>query len=491
MGVYSCARRLFLLVLRHMSEWAVRKKTFYLSAFFGSLALVILAVVILALMGRPGASCFDGIQNQGEWGVDCGGPCAAVCPFEVSPLEIDWARSFEVVPGQYNLVAYVTNPNDFFVDSAKYVFETQDSQGRTILETEGNVFIPPNQTFVIFEDRVFTDGQQISRTFFEFVEDMEWVRLPENYKRPDVSVSEKLIVGTDSQPRMRARVRNNALRPIENVDIYTLILDARDNVVQASRTFRELIPRESESLITNTWPQPFVLQKEVCLQPVDVVLVFDRSGSMAFDNLDLIEPEPMVTARQAAVTFVEKLQSENDRIGLVSFATEATKDLPLSIDSNRVKQAVRSVSIQAETISEIYGEHTNIGNALFLARQEIESNNFANSSDKVVVLFTDGVPTRPLGDYPDFPRDHAIEMANDLKSLGVYMYTIGLGEAQRDTEFLQSIATTPDHYYGTPSPDELSEIYQEVALSICEQGPARIDVIPIVKDVFVSQQIKD
>lgn len=488
---YSCVRRLFLLILGYMSEWAIRKKTFYLSAFFGFLALVVLIVVVLALMGRPAASCFDGVQNQGEWGIDCGGPCAAVCSFEASPLEIDWARAFEVVPGQYNLVAYVTNPNDFFVDSAKYVFQTQDAQGRIISETEGVAFIPPNQTFIVFEDRVFTDDRQISRTFFEFTEGMEWVRLPENYSRPDVSVSEKFIVGTDSEPRMRARVRNNSLRPIENVDIYTLIIDARGNALQASRTFRELIPRESESLITNTWPRPFVLQKEACLQPVDVVLVFDRSGSMAFDNLDLTKPEPMTTARQAAVAFVERLQTEDDRVGLVSFATEATKDIPLLADSDMVKQAVRSININAEIISDIYQEYTNIGDALFLALQEIESNGFENSSDKVVVLFTDGVPNRPIGDYPNFPRDYALEMANELKSLGVYIYTIGLGEAQQDVEFLENAATTPDHYYGTPSSDELNEIYQEIALSICEQGPARIDVIPIVKDVFVSQQIKD
>ena len=28
-------------------------------------------------MNPPQATCFDGIQNQGETGVDCGGPCAA------------------------------------------------------------------------------------------------------------------------------------------------------------------------------------------------------------------------------------------------------------------------------------------------------------------------------------------------------------------------------------------------------------------------------
>lgn len=29
---------------------------------------------------NPAPTCFDGIQNQGETGVDCGGPCIAICP---------------------------------------------------------------------------------------------------------------------------------------------------------------------------------------------------------------------------------------------------------------------------------------------------------------------------------------------------------------------------------------------------------------------------
>lgn len=31
-------------------------------------------------VAAPAASCYDGFQNQGERGVDCGGPCATTCP---------------------------------------------------------------------------------------------------------------------------------------------------------------------------------------------------------------------------------------------------------------------------------------------------------------------------------------------------------------------------------------------------------------------------
>ncbi len=58
----------------------MKKIIFYL------IALILLSSLVLAQTSDfnvslriVGESCFDGIQNQGEEGVDCGGPCAAEC----------------------------------------------------------------------------------------------------------------------------------------------------------------------------------------------------------------------------------------------------------------------------------------------------------------------------------------------------------------------------------------------------------------------------
>ena len=50
-----------------------------------ALMIIVFAVAVVASCSKkddsstPAPTCTDGIQNQGETGVDCGGPCSA-CP---------------------------------------------------------------------------------------------------------------------------------------------------------------------------------------------------------------------------------------------------------------------------------------------------------------------------------------------------------------------------------------------------------------------------
>ena len=57
---------------------------------YGILYLAILGGIVTGiyfLLLKQPASCFDGIQNEGEAGIDCGGPCAVVCiPSTIQPL---------------------------------------------------------------------------------------------------------------------------------------------------------------------------------------------------------------------------------------------------------------------------------------------------------------------------------------------------------------------------------------------------------------------
>ena len=75
--------------------------------------------------------------------------------------------------------------------------------------------------------------------------------------------------------------------------------------------------------------------------PVDVVLVFDRSGSMNDDGWDetINDWQPIGDAKIAAKNFVDLLGG-NDRAGLVSFATKASLDEPLTFDHQDVKDAI-------------------------------------------------------------------------------------------------------------------------------------------------------
>ena len=58
-------------------------------------SIVILAIILIVglpafLLLYKAPTCFDGKQNQGEGGIDCGGPCVKLCPSAFLPPEVIW-----------------------------------------------------------------------------------------------------------------------------------------------------------------------------------------------------------------------------------------------------------------------------------------------------------------------------------------------------------------------------------------------------------------
>src|SRR6185503_16461572 len=105
--------------------WALRRQLFYLSVIIAFFVAIGFVVMYPSLNRAP--SCMDGKQNGTETGVDCGGSCANACMAEVDDVSILWSRSFQVVPGRYNALAYLTNHNrNAVVEKIHYRFRFAD-----------------------------------------------------------------------------------------------------------------------------------------------------------------------------------------------------------------------------------------------------------------------------------------------------------------------------------------------------------------------------
>lgn len=456
-----------------MNDWASRRKSIYLG--FVVLILTIISFIFFWKFWYKTPTCFDGVRNGDEDGIDCGGSCSLVCSVDVLPLVVrSDPRIFEVLPGVWSVIVYVENQNtNLDASYTQYTFKFYDDDNNIIYERSGTTIIPKNKTSAIFEGSISPERGRIKRVTFELGKDIYWQK---NESKDEIVITHSAILREETSPRIEARVKNNSIEDIENVELIISIFDGNDNTIAASRTFVEKINKNSYSDVFFTWPKPFELGTKICEKPTDLVLLIDRSGSMT--SLGTNPPEPLTSVKIAAVSFIDEL-STNDRVAVISFATNQKKpiELELTDDFSKVKDSINSILIEKGGV-----QYTNIAEALRAGFVELESARASEDHNKVLILLTDGIanyPKDPVGksesDDIKYAEDLSIKEAMQIKNNGVSIYTIGLGQSINES-FLKQIASKEDNYYFSPSTKDLSEIYKNISSSICKEKPVRIDI---------------
>ena len=111
--------------------------------------------------------------------------------------------------------------------------------------------------------------------------------------------------------------------------------------------------------------------------PIDVILVMDRSGSMADDN-----PSRISSAKTAAKTFVAEMSPARDRIGLVQYGNDASCALHLTHDYSSVNTTINALTPSGWTATR---------KALYTSIQEmIAHSNPDPDAVQAVILLSDG-----------------------------------------------------------------------------------------------------
>ncbi|MBQ8322451.1 MAG: VWA domain-containing protein [Clostridia bacterium] len=210
-------------------------------------------------------------------------------------------------------------------------------------------------------------------------------------------------------------------------------------------------------------------EPDIVSNPVDIVLILDRSGSMA--------GSPLANLKNGAKKFIEIIDESTDgagdgqigngsRIGIVSFASTATQDTALITSVADLNAAVNALSS---------GGATNHADAFTKAVALFDP---ASSNEKILVMFTDGVTT--AGDPP-------APVATAAKAQGIIIYVIGLsGNGGIDEQALKDWASDPDSAYVaiTPDDEELEDLFEDLAQNISKPGATDIVVKDTVSPCF-------
>ena len=208
---------------------------------------------------------------------------------------------------------------------------------------------------------------------------------------------------------------------------------------------------------------------DISTNPTDIVLVLDRSGSMA--------GSPLANMKAGAKTFIDIIDEATDsaqdgnigsgsRIGIVSFSDTAVANTQLITSVDTLKAAVDSLTA---------GGSTNHADAFQQATQLFDP---LSANAKVIVMFTDGKTTSGVPPAP---------IAAAARASGVIIYCIGLiGLDGIDVNVLNDWATDPDasHVAVTPNDEDLEQLFKDLAANISKTGATDIVIDEIVNSDF-------
>lgn len=214
------------------------------------------------------------------------------------------------------------------------------------------------------------------------------------------------------------------------------------------------IERSSETLIHCGGTADITLSLDawsnISKNPMEIVLVMDRSGSMSGSFVEKITV--------SAKNFIDAIVGERDsaagerfknvsKMALISFSGEVTVDVPFTEKAHDLKVGIDRL---------VYDGYTNHEEAF---RTSFKLFDMDNDKHKAIVMFTDGDTTIGVAD----------KIVKDIKAAGIEIYCIGLeGYAAQLNEW----ASLPleNHGFYSRNIDGLAEKFENAAKEILKAG---------------------
>ncbi len=233
-----------------MLSWSGKRKFIY-----GGTVIVLLAVAIAIPAWNifyKAPTCFDGLKNGNELGIDCGGSCTKLCPSAFIPPSNVWTRFEQTAPGLYNVAAYIINPNtEGEAFDVPYHVDIYDTNGIPITKYDSTVTLPPNRNTVAFRSSVNVGNSIPSKAVFQFTGIPDWQKQPDGLSK--VTVLNKSYSETGQSSSLSVILKNNDVQPIGRMSVYVILYGKDGNAIGFSSTIIDGIAPGGTATAPYTW----------------------------------------------------------------------------------------------------------------------------------------------------------------------------------------------------------------------------------------------
>jgi hypothetical protein len=223
--------------------------------------IIVLLVLIKIFFIKPAPSCFDGIQNGMEQGIDCGGPCLPCGIKYAKPIEV---ISSKVIPETNNTSAVliqIKNSNLEYGVKFKYTVNLYSAFGEKLKTYTDKDFILPFSTKYLLIQKIDLTKDKINRVEVSFDYTInDWFY--SNFKTPDLfDVVDKKLRQTEPGEvgflELTAQLKNKTNKNFSEVEVVILLYSKTGEIINAAKTEAFNVEAYGTKTITYIWQYAF------------------------------------------------------------------------------------------------------------------------------------------------------------------------------------------------------------------------------------------
>lgn len=237
-------------------SWAARRRL-VIVAIIATVVLIVLALIsFFSFYKAP--SCSDGVQDQQEVGIDCGGPCPYLCQSQAQAPVVRFTQSVPASSGRTDVIAYIDNPNtSSYARNVAYTISLYASDHTLAAPVvKGTIDIPAGATVPVYIPNIVTGNAVVTDAFLALNTDaIKWQSGTDTRVLP--AISSQTLGGTATNPRITAVLTNPSTQAMKNITVIIGVYDASGNILDASQTIVQTIQAQGSASAIFTWNAAF------------------------------------------------------------------------------------------------------------------------------------------------------------------------------------------------------------------------------------------
>lgn len=239
-------------------------RRFLKQLLYGSFYILLLVFLFggFYLSSRAAPSCFDGKQNKGEEGIDCGGVCGGFClPADVRPIEVVGnVRLLFPDRTHVSFLVELRNPNiDLAARVFNYTLTVYSESGDVSTTIPGASFIYGGETgrYILIPNIELPAGGAARATLA--VANPSWIPAVA-YKRPELSIKQTVTSQDENGLVVRGEIVNRGALSAPRVTVLSLFYGGFGQLIGASQTELNTILR-NETRAFEVYHPPLLLPR--------------------------------------------------------------------------------------------------------------------------------------------------------------------------------------------------------------------------------------